>query len=71
MAKAGLTARQVFAAATDDAAACLWQGKRLGVLEPGAWGDFVVLSQSPLDSVAAWRTIDSVWVGGTRVPDQL
>ena len=70
MAKAGLTPQQVFAAATTDAATCLWQAKRLGVLEPGAWGDFVVLSHSPLESVAAWRTIESVWVGGSRVPDQ-
>ena len=67
MVKAGLTPRQVLAAATRDAARCLKVDNELGSLEPGKWADFVVLDASPLDNIANVRRIDSVWIAGNRV----
>jgi imidazolonepropionase-like amidohydrolase len=67
MAEAGLTPRQVLQAATGDAAKCWNVAGQVGTLEPGAWADFVVLGQNPLDDIRNSRTIDSVWLAGNRL----
>ncbi len=67
MAKAGLTPRQVLAAATRDAARCMKVDRDLGTLEPGKWADFVVLDASPLEDISNIRRIASVWIAGNRV----
>ncbi|ODT05079.1 MAG: hypothetical protein ABS52_02740 [Gemmatimonadetes bacterium SCN 70-22] len=67
MVKAGLTPRQAIAAATRDAARCMKLDGDLGTLEPGKWGDFVVLDADPLVDIANVRRIDSVWIAGNRV----
>jgi imidazolonepropionase-like amidohydrolase len=67
MAKAGLTPRQILAAATRDAARCHKADKDLGTLEPGKWADFVALDADPLADISNTRKIDSVWIAGNRV----
>jgi imidazolonepropionase-like amidohydrolase len=67
MAKAGLTPRQVLAAATRDAARCMQIDRDLGTLERGKWGDFVVLDADPLADIGNVRRIHSVWIAGNRV----
>ena len=67
MAKAGLTPRQVLAAAASDAARCLKLDKELGTLEPGKHADFVVLDADPLADISNVRKIHSVWVAGNQV----
>ena len=64
MVHAGLTPMQALVSATRDAAACM----QLGTLEPGNWADLVILNANPLDDILNTREIDSVWIGGNRVP---
>lgn len=68
MAEAGLTPSQVLLAATGDAARCWKVAGQVGTLEAGAWADFIVLGQNPLDDIRNSRTIESVWLAGRRVP---
>jgi imidazolonepropionase-like amidohydrolase len=67
MAKAGLTPRQVLAAATRDAARCMKVDTEVGTLERGKWADFVALDADPLADVSNVKKIDSVWIAGNRV----
>lgn len=67
MAKAGLTPRQVLAAATRDAAKCMKLDAEVGTLEPNKWADFVVLDADPLADISNVRKISSVWISGNRV----
>ena len=67
MAKAGLTPRQVLAAATRDAARCMKIDNEVGTLERGKWADFVALDADPLVDITNTRKIDSVWIAGNRV----
>jgi imidazolonepropionase-like amidohydrolase len=66
--KAGLTPMQAIVSATSAPAKLLRVSDRAGTLEKGKWGDFVVLSANPLDDIRNTRKIDSVWIGGVRVP---
>ena len=68
MAKAGLTPMQILLSATRDAARCMGLAESLGTLEPGKWGDLVVLSGNPLTDITMTKTIESVWIAGNRVP---
>jgi imidazolonepropionase-like amidohydrolase len=68
--KAGLTPMQALVSATSGAAQALNLSKKVGTLEKGKWADFVVLSANPLDDIRNTRKIDSVWIGGVRVPDK-
>jgi imidazolonepropionase-like amidohydrolase len=67
MVRSGLTPRQALAAATRDAARCMGVAADVGTLEPGRWGDFIVLDANPLDEIANARRILSVWIAGNRV----
>ena len=40
----------------------------MGTLEPGNWGDFIVLDDNQALDIAITRQIDSVWIAGNRVP---
>ncbi|MGH6693125.1 MAG: amidohydrolase family protein, partial [Gammaproteobacteria bacterium] len=68
MVKAGLTPAQVLVSATSDAARCLGLADRLGTLQPGRDGDFIVLSRNPLLDIRNTRSIESVWISGNGVP---
>jgi imidazolonepropionase-like amidohydrolase len=67
MAKAGLTPKQVLAAATRDAARCQKLDKDLGTLEAGKWADFVALDGDPLADISNVRKIADVYVAGNKV----
>jgi imidazolonepropionase-like amidohydrolase len=66
--KAGLSPMQALVSATGGAAKALNVSKEVGTLERGKLADFVVLSANPLDDIKNSRTIESVWIGGVRVP---
>jgi len=69
--KAGLTPAEALSSATGDAARCMGLADRLGTLQRGRHADFIVLTRNPLEDVRHTRTIESVWVGGNRVPESL
>jgi imidazolonepropionase-like amidohydrolase len=68
MVKAGLTPMQALKAATGDAAVCMKVAGQVGTLERGTWADFVVLGANPLADIHNTKTLESVWIGGDRVP---
>jgi len=67
MVKAGMTPAQVLKAATGDAAACMHMDGKVGSLQPGAFGDLIVLDGNPLDDIKNMRTLRSVWIAGNQV----
>ena len=66
--KAGLTPMQALVSATSGAAKVINISQEVGTLEKGKLADFVVLTANPLDDIKNTRAIDSVWIGGVRVP---
>ena len=66
MAKAGLTPAAIIAAATGSAARCLGLAD-VGVIQPGAYADLLVLGGDPLADIRQLRTMESVWIGGRRL----
>lgn len=69
MQEAGMSPAQILRAATSDAARCLGLPD-VGVVEPGAWADFVVVSADPLQDITNLRQIESVWIAGSRFEDR-
>jgi len=59
---------QALVSATSGAAKAVNISKEVGTLEKGKLADFVVLTANPLDDIKNTRTIESVWIGGARVP---
>jgi imidazolonepropionase-like amidohydrolase len=68
--KAGLTPMQALVSATSGAAKAIHISQQVGTLEKGKWADFLVLSANPLEDIRNTRSIDSVWIGGVRVPSR-
>jgi imidazolonepropionase-like amidohydrolase len=68
MVEAGLTPMQAIVSATGDAARCWNKAGELGSIEPGATADLIVLGDNPLDDIRHLRAIESVWIGGVRLP---
>jgi len=66
--KAGLTPMQALVSATGGAAKAINITREVGTLEKGKLADFLVLTANPLDDIKNTRAIESVWVGGVRVP---
>ena len=66
MGHAGMTPEQVLMSATSVAASCLELGDR-GVLAPGMWADFMVLTEDPLEDLANTRSLEQVYVAGYPV----
>jgi imidazolonepropionase-like amidohydrolase len=67
MVKAGMTPMQVLTAATGTAAKVMKIDADLGTLQPGKRADFVVLTADPLADIKNTRTIEAVWVDGSRL----
>lgn len=67
MVEAGMTPMQVIVSATGDAARC-HQNTDLGVLATGKVADLLVLGTNPVENIRNLRSIEQVWIGGTRVP---
>jgi len=68
MVDAGMSPIEVIRASTGVAADCMGMGD-IGTLEPGKWGDLLVLDANPAEDIANSKTIASVWIAGNRVPD--
>ena len=68
--KAGLTPMQALVSATSGAAQAVNISQHAGTLEKGKWADFVILNANPLEDIRNTRAIDSVWIGGVRVPSK-
>jgi imidazolonepropionase-like amidohydrolase len=66
--KAGLSPMQALVSATGGAAKALHISNQAGTLEKGKQADFLVLLANPLDDIKNTRSIESVWIGGVRVP---
>jgi imidazolonepropionase-like amidohydrolase len=66
--KAGLTPMQALVSATSGAATAINISNEVGTLEKGKLADFLVLTANPLDDIKNTRAIESVWIGGVRVP---
>ena len=68
MVDAGMSPIEAIRASTGVAADCIGMGD-IGTLEPGKWGDLLVLDANPAEDIANSKTIASVWIAGNRVPD--
>ena len=66
MVDAGLTPEQALLSATAVAASCLGRSD-IGVLDPGAWADFLVLDGNPLENIRQTATLDRVYIAGRVV----
>jgi imidazolonepropionase-like amidohydrolase len=64
--RAGIAPAAVLAMATGTAAQCSGLTD-IGFLRPGHHADFVVLNGDPLADIKQTRSIDSVWIGGSRI----
>jgi len=67
MVEAGMSPMEAIHASTGKAAECMNMSD-LGTLEPGKWGDFIILNENPLDDIENTRSIESVWIAGNEVP---
>ncbi len=65
--KAGLSLAQIFKAATLNNARKFKLDSEVGTIEPGKLANLVLLGQSPLENIAAYDSIDTVWVRGKAV----
>ena len=68
MVDAGMSPLEAIRAATGVAAACM-NASDVGTLEPGKWGDLIVLGANPLDNIENTKSIESVWIAGNKVPE--
>jgi imidazolonepropionase-like amidohydrolase len=67
MVEAGMTSRQVIAAATSEAARMLGVDDRLGTVEPGKLADLIAVDGDPTEDVSRLRTIRFVMKDGAVV----
>ena len=67
LARAGLTPMEILIAATRTGAEALGRSNDLGTLEPGKFGDLVVVSANPLTSVRNFSEVVGVVVRGRQV----
>jgi imidazolonepropionase-like amidohydrolase len=66
MVRAGLSPRDAVVAATAAAARAM-RLEDVGTIEPGKWGDLLVLRGNPLDDIMHMRQIDAVWIAGRQL----
>lgn len=69
METAGMSAEDVLRASTFLPAKCLKQDEAIGTLQAGRWADFLVLSESPLETVKSFRSLRRVYIGGRLFHD--
>jgi imidazolonepropionase-like amidohydrolase len=67
MVDAGLTPMQALLAATTNPTHLLKMDGKLGTLQPGAWADFLVLAKNPLENIRNTKSLESVWIGGSKL----
>ncbi len=66
MVDAGMTPMQALVSATGDAAKCHQKTGQLGTLVPGAAADLLILGANPLENIRNTRSIEQVWIAGSR-----
>lgn len=66
MVEAGMSPLDVIRASTGIAADCIG-AHDVGTLEPGKWGDLIILGANPAEDIMNTKTIESVWIAGNRV----
>lgn len=66
MVDAGLTPEEALRSATAVAAECA-RAEDVGTLEPGMWADFLVMRDDPLEDIQATRSLERVYIAGSRV----
>jgi imidazolonepropionase-like amidohydrolase len=62
--RAGLSLEQIFQAATLSNAREFKLDSQLGTIEPGKIANLILLKKSPLKSIDAYDSIDTVWLHG-------
>jgi imidazolonepropionase-like amidohydrolase len=67
MADAGMTPMQVLVSATGAAAQVMQIDDVVGTLQPGRYGDLLILGANPLDDIKNTRTLEQVWIGGKKL----
>jgi imidazolonepropionase-like amidohydrolase len=67
MHQAGLSLAQVFKAATINNARTFKLDKEVGTIEPGKVANLVLMKKSPLQDIAAYDSIEAIWVRGKMV----
>ena len=67
MHQAGLSLAQVFKAATINNARTFKLDKEVGTIEPGKAANLVLMKKSPLQDIAAYDSIEAIWVRGKLV----
>lgn len=65
--EAGLSLTQVFKAATINNARAFKLDREVGSIEVGKRANLLLMKLSPLANIAAYDSIEQVWVGGTQV----
>jgi imidazolonepropionase-like amidohydrolase len=65
--EAGLSLKQIFRAATINNARKFRIDSQVGTIEPGKIAHLVLLKKSPLESVDAYDSIVTVWIGGKQI----
>ena len=69
-ARAGISLRNIFKAATIDNAKAFGLQDELGTIEPGKRADLLLLAESPLIDISAYNTIRTIIVGGRPIDRQ-
>lgn len=65
---AGVSTRQLFRAATIENARILHLEREIGSIEKGKRANLLLMRANPLDSVEAYDTIETVFLGGRLIP---
>ena len=66
MVDGGMTPEEALLSATSVAASCLDRSD-IGVLDSGAWADFIVLDGNPLENIRATSTLEDVYIAGRAI----
>ncbi len=64
----GVSARQLFRAATIDNARILHLEREIGSVEKGKRAHLLLLRANPLENVENYNTIETVFLGGKAIP---
>jgi imidazolonepropionase-like amidohydrolase len=63
----GMSPATALLAATRTSAECLGQVDEVGTVQPGRWGDLLIVAGNPLEDVGALRRVVAVFKGGERI----
>lgn len=67
MVEAGMTAEAALLSATRAAAECLGRQADIGTLQPGRWGDILIVDGDPMEDIGAVKRVHAVFKAGDLV----